>query len=231
MGVMARGFGQNGVWARLLALGLLLGVAAGGAAEGQAPPPPAADLPPPPPQAALRVSVDGRAVVVTGPAGYCVDRAASRDGAEAAFVLLGSCAALGGGRARPAGPAGILTAAIQPGPSGAGLDAPALHDLARFLQSPAGRAALSRSGQGDDVAVAQALLQGDALLLQIEDQGQAGRDQGLQPGYWRAILPLRGRMVTLSALAPAQAPLSPEAGRALIEAFLARMRAANPAQP
>ncbi|AMY71918.1 hypothetical protein AKL17_4708 [Frigidibacter mobilis] len=71
--------------------------------------------------APLRVTVDGRAIVVTGPPGYCVDRGASREGPEGAFVLLGSCAALGGGRAVPKDVPAVLIATIASGASGEGL--------------------------------------------------------------------------------------------------------------
>ncbi|WP_126974962.1 cation transport ATPase [Frigidibacter oleivorans] len=177
--------------------------------------------------APLRVTVDGRAVVVTGPSGYCVDRAGSAEGPAGAFVLLGSCAALGGGRARPEGTPAVLTASVTPGGSGAGLDATQFPALARHFASEAGRAALSRSGDADSVTLAEALSVGDVLYLRLVDRS-AGGAQRVEPEYWRAILVLRGRMVTLSVLSHADRPLPPGAARPLLEAFVARMRAANP---
>ena len=55
----------------------------------------------------------------------------------------------------------------------------------------------------------------------------AGAEDGVEPASWRAVLPLRGRLVTLSAAGPADTPLPTAQGRALIEAFAARMRSAN----
>lgn len=181
--------------------------------------------------APLRVTVDGRAVVVTGPSGYCVDRAGSTEGPAGAFVLLGSCAALGGGRARPDGAPAVLTASVTPGGSGAGLDATQFPALARHFASEAGRAALSRSGDAASVTLSEALSVGDVLYLRLVDRSAGGSADGAQrvePEYWRAILVLRGRMVTLSVLSHADRPLPPDAARPLLEAFVARMRAANP---
>lgn len=180
--------------------------------------------------APLRVTVDGRAVVVTGPPGYCVDRSASREGPEGAFVLLGSCAALGGGRAAPKDAPAVLIATIAPGASGEGLGPEGFAGLATFFTSEPGRAALSRAGDAGSVQVLEALSVGDVLYLRIADQA-AAEGQALDPEYWRAILPLRGRMVTLSVLSEAGSPLPPGGARAALDTFVARMQAANPSRP
>ena len=180
-------------------------------------------------RAPLRVTVDGRALVVTGPPGYCVDRSASREGPEGAFVLLGSCAALGGGRAAPKGGPAVLIATIAPGASAEGLGPEGFAGLTTFFASDPGRAALSRAGTAESVQLLGALSVGDVLYLRITDQAAAG-GQALEPEYWRAILPLRGRMVTLSVLSEAGRPLPSDAARAVLEAFVARMQAANPSR-
>lgn len=180
-------------------------------------------------RAPLRVTVDGRAVVVTGPSGYCVDRSASREGPEGAFILLGSCAALGGGRAMPKEAPAVLVAMVAPGDSGDGLGPDGYADLATFFTSEPGRAALSRAGTADSVQVHEVLSVGDVLYLRIEDRA-AAEGQELDPEYWRAILPLRGRMVTLSALSQSGRPLPEGGARSILDAFVARMKAANPAR-
>ncbi|MEI4485003.1 hypothetical protein V8J36_02285 [Frigidibacter sp. MR17.14] len=176
--------------------------------------------------APLRVSVDGRALIVTGPKGYCIDRAGARGSDSGAVVVLGSCAALGGGRARPeTGPA-ILSAAVAFGDRGAaeGL----LDRLAAFFGTEAGHAALSRSGDAASVVVLAAERlgpgAGDALVLSVEDSGPGA---GVAPQYWRAVLLLRGRLVTLSAMAPQGGTLTPAELRAVLEEFVARMVAVN----
>jgi len=180
--------------------------------------------------APLRVTVDGRAIVVAGPSGYCVDRSASREGTEGAFVLLGSCAALGGGRAAPKAAPAVLIATVAPGASGEGLGPEGFAGLATFFTSEPGRAALSRAGTAESVQVLEVLSVGDVLYLRIEDRA-AAEGQALAPEYWRAVLSLRGRMVTLSALSEAGRPLPAGGARAVLEAFVARMQAANPSRP
>jgi hypothetical protein len=54
------------------------------------------------------------------------------------------------------------------------------------------------------------------LLALVEDRA-VGR-------YWRGMIPLDGRIVSISALGP---DLTPEAGRALVEATASALRRAN----
>lgn len=173
------------------------------------------------------MTVAGGSVTVAGPQGYCIDRGASRDSASGAFVLLGSCASLTGSRAagQPSRPA-ILTASAGP-TSGAGSDvAAALPGLAQFFQSTAGRAALSRTGQAATVRVERVSAAGGVLYIRLSDSAGAG-EQGVEAGYWRALMAAGGRIVTLSVLSPRQAPLSSADQRALLDRFVARMRASN----
>ncbi len=175
------------------------------------------------------LAVAGGAVTVTGPQGYCVDRSASRDSASGAFVLLGSCASLTGSRAagQPQRPA-ILTASVGP-LSAEGTDvAAALPAMAEFFQSSAGRAALSRAGAADTVAVDQISTSDGVLYLHLSDQALAS-GQAVEAGYWRALTGIRGRIVTLAVLSPTRGPLGVSEQRAVLDQFVARMRAANPA--
>jgi hypothetical protein len=173
------------------------------------------------------LAVAGGAVTVTGPQGYCIDRDASRDGASGAFVLMGSCASLTGSRAsgQPQRPA-ILTASIGP-ESTAGTDlAAALPDMAQFFESAAGRAALSRAGRAETVTVQRVSALGDVLYIRLTDSAVA-EEQGVEAAYWRALMAVRGRIVTLSVLSPARGPLSAAEQRGVLDQFVARMRAVN----
>jgi hypothetical protein len=58
------------------------------------------------------------------------------------------------------------------------------------------------------------------LLLHLMD-----RDAG---EYWRAVVGVRGRLVTISALGAEGAPLSPEAGRKLVDQTIDALIRANP---
>lgn len=175
------------------------------------------------------VSVLGGAVTVAGPAGYCVDKGPSRDGEAGAFVLFGTCAALTGSPAagEPAYPA-ILTATVLPGAPG-GTFEESFAAMAAFFRSGPGRAALSRSGRADDVRLAQVLSRDRVLYLRLEDSS-AVAGQRVEPDYWRAILQVRGRIVTLSALGLKSRPVPAAEKRRVLDAFVARVRSANAAR-
>lgn len=170
-----------------------------------------------------KVSVDGRAITVTGPAGYCVDLSSSRDRADGAFVVLGRCAALGGGAAEASA---VLTASVAPGPASPVLQDSGAAPLAAFFQTEAGRAALSRSGNSRTVRIEEMRASGDVLYLHIADSAN-GTAADLGHDYWRAVLPLRGRLVTLSALSPDARPVPAGQQKATLETFVAGMQAAN----
>ncbi|MCB2125870.1 MAG: hypothetical protein H6897_16460 [Rhodobacteraceae bacterium] len=173
------------------------------------------------------VAVAGGAVTATGPAGYCVDRAASRGGAEGSFVLFGTCAALSGTPApgQPAKPA-VLTASVVPGAPDEATFAAAFPAMARFFGSDPGRAALSRSGKAGTVDVGAVSSRDAVIYLSLTDSA-AGPGQAVAPDYWRAILALRGHLVTLSVMSLADRPLTSADKRRILDAFVARMRAAN----
>lgn len=173
------------------------------------------------------VAVSGGAVTVTGPQGYCIDRGATREGASGAFVLFGTCAALtGSASAGQPAQAAVLTASVgQPAAEGADLSA-TLPAMASFFPSVPGRAALSRSGDAGTVRVHEVTRAGDVLYIRLSDSAVAA-DQSVQPGYWRALMPVRGRIVTLAVLSPARAPLTFADQRAILDRFVARMRGAN----
>lgn len=181
----------------------------------------------PPP---LRMAIAAGQVIVAGPKGYCIDRDASRDeGGGSGLSVLSSCRGLGapsGYGADPAKPA-VLTAAVAAGP-GEILVGPAAPDLTRFFQSTRGRAVLSRAGRAETVTLTEAFARDGVYFMHLSDGARF--DWGMvQASYWRALLPLGGRMVTLSVLALPEAPLGREDGLELLENFIAAMRGATSA--
>lgn len=173
------------------------------------------------------IAVAGGAVVAAGPSGYCVDRTASRDGTGGAFVLFGTCAALSGTAAadQPAKPA-VLTASVSPEAADEAAFVASFPAMARFFGSDAGRAALSRSGKAATVRVGAVSSRDGVLYLGLTDTA-AQRGAAVAPDYWRAILVLRGHLVTLSVMSLADRPLTPPEKRRVLDAFVTRMRAAN----
>lgn len=156
--------------------------------------------------------LDG-AVTAAAPAGYCIAPGAGRRGEDSAVVLMGRCRA--GTEASPA----IVTLSVGAAGS-AGAMAAGGEALAGYFTSDPGRAALSRDGRAGDVAVLEAISAGDAFLLHVRDRAVGD--------YWRAILGLRGRLVTLSVAGPEGQPLEEATGRRLLDAAVAALRRANP---
>jgi hypothetical protein len=156
--------------------------------------------------------LDGQ-ITVRAPAFYCVDLQASRGGEDTAVVLIGRCTVNGQVAAA------VVTVTVGRSASG-GVMLAGAEALRQFLRSPEGRKALSRSGRAQDVAVLQSGVVDGTLLLHMND--------ALAGEYWRAIIGLRGRLVTVSALGPERAPLPPEDGRRLVEQTVAALTKANP---
>lgn len=172
------------------------------------------------------VSVTSDRIVVTGPAGFCVDPTATRDTGDTGFVLLGNCAAIANSRraAQPQSPA-LLTAAIS-APSGDGRLADSLPELDAFFRSPEGLSLLSRAGEPGSVQVLETATVGDAFLLHASDTS-AGAIDGVQPDYWRAYLDVGPRIATLSVLALEDRALDREQSLAVLTSFVSAVQAAN----
>jgi hypothetical protein len=152
----------------------------------------------------------GGAMQVGVPAGYCIDRAAGREDADTAIIVMGKCRE--GTDALPA----VLTTAIGPAAS-AGVLAGGGKTLAAYFTSNAGRAALSRSGRASTVTIVQAKSVGTAFIMRIRDSSTGE--------YWRGVEPVAGRLVTITVDAPGA---DAAAGEALLTQSLAAMHRANP---
>lgn len=177
-----------------------------------------------------RMAVAGNAVTVGGPPGYCVDPSASRDGVEA-VVLLASCASIAG---NPLGPKpdtpAIVTVVVSSDP-GSFIDVAGTQDLlTRYFRSEAGRAALSRSGNPGSVAVTDVRRAGGAIYLRVRDTSP-GLVAGLDNEYWRALLDVNGRLVTVSVTGFESRPMSAGQGLDVLEAATRRIRAESSGSP
>lgn len=170
------------------------------------------------------LSVQGDALTIRGPVGFCVDPSATRDDAAGAFVLLGDCTRLDSdARVSPVMPA-VLTVLVS-GP-GSERQRPSPEQLDRFVRSEAGRAALSLDGEADTVTILQTRIAGDLLLFQMRDQSTA-RPAALSEVSWRAIMTLRERLVSLGVTAQRPDPIDERAQQVLLNAFVARMLGEN----
>ncbi|MFD1914050.1 hypothetical protein [Halodurantibacterium flavum] len=173
-----------------------------------------------------RVAVAGGEVVVGGPRGYCVDMDASRDDADGALIVMGGCASLVQDPAlpQPERPA-VLTAAVSAAGRGMKVrDSSAQFDA--YFRSEAGRAALARSGRAADVAVLETFMRDGVYFLHLRDVGNLS-GPGLETDYWRALVDVGDRIVTLSVLSPRTNPLTPRQGQDTLSEFVRRIIADN----
>ncbi len=150
---------------------------------------------------------------VRAPMFYCVGLESARSTKDTAVVLIGRCNAMGGVAAA------LVTVTVGRFAS-AGVMLAGGEALGRFMVSPAGRRALSRDGRANDVVVLQSGVVEGRLLLHLKDR--------VAGDYWRAIVGVKGRLVTVSASGTAGAPLTSDEGRQLVDATLDALLAANP---
>lgn len=173
-----------------------------------------------------RVAVADGSIVITGPRGFCIDRSALREDSNGAFVLLGSCASItqSAGQPQPAIPA-ILTATVSGNTvEDAGTDE-LLGFLEAYLKSDDGLATLSRSGDPDKVQILETMIRDGALYIHARDR--SGLADEISSDYWRALLGINGRIVTISVVGFDRIPMSSTAGFQTLNDFKARIRAAN----
>lgn len=158
----------------------------------------------------------GGAMQIGVPAGYCIDGKASHESKDSAVILMGRCT-----DAVKSIPALISVSIGQGGSSGVMLaGGPA---LAAFFASNQGRATLSRDGRASSVSIVEALGSGDAFLLHLQDKSAGD--------YWRAIIGIKSRLVTISTTGTEEVPLPADKGRDVLEDTLKALRSANAKAP
>ncbi len=155
----------------------------------------------------------GGALQIGVPPGYCIDGSASRERGDNAVILMGRCN--DGAKAIPALVSVSIGQAASAGVMTAGGAA-----LAGFFTSSQGRATLSRDGRASDIKVIETLGVGDAFYLHLQDR-RAGE-------YWRAVIGIKGRLVTVSATGTPELPLTAADSRKVLESVLTALRKANP---
>lgn len=162
------------------------------------------------PASPRRVPVQDGALVATVPTGFCFDSAASHDDPSGAVLVAGRCAAGN----EPA----VISISIGVEGSSEVLKSGG-RAISDWFTSPAGRAALARDGRASSVRVGKTVVADGAFLLLVTDR-KAGT-------YWRAVLGLKGRLVTVSVAAPVGQTLDESLGRQVLDRTVAGLRAAN----
>jgi len=167
----------------------------------------------------VRVAVSGQQVVITGPWGFCVDPSATRDTKDTAFVLLGNCAAISHSVFSPQPRLrAVLTASvvrIEPGP---GKTRNSLRSLEKVFHTHQGLAMLSRDGSAKGVEVLATFQRQGMLFVQAKAPG--GRlSEAAGDKSWHAYFTLNGRLVTISVIGLASAPLKRSSAIAALTGF------------
>lgn len=186
---------------RFQAFGLILAMAASGCVVA-----------PDAPGKGRAVPVLEGAVQVGLPRGFCADPRSGGETVDTAVVIMGRCP--GETRATPA----VVTVTVGV-PGSAGVMTADGRELAAFFTSPQGKATLASTGRPGDVLLRTALSVDDAFVMQLEERGTGP--------YWRAVLGLKGRLVTVSVRGGPGMDLPTEQGRDLLDATLLALRRAN----
>ena len=162
------------------------------------------------------LSVLDGAITVAAPIGYCIDKEASTARGPATVLLIGRCDDQGQVAAA------MVTLTIG-GIASAGVLVAGQQVLKTFFDSNTGRRVLARDGKADHVQILEMQNYGRGLLLHLNDK--------VAGDYWRAITAIKGRLVTISALGVAGAPLTAEQGRALVTDTMALLDKRNGVKP
>jgi len=182
------------------------------------------------PRAPAQVRVVHDTIAIVGPAGFCIDPRETRDGRDGAFVLLAGCASITRSPRQPKpGVSAILTATVA-GEESSRTIAGSTGRLKTFFTSSAGRAALSRSGKADSVKVLETAARKGVFYIHARDSSGGAR-AGAGADYWRAMLDVGGRIVSVSLLAVDDHPVAGDEGFATLQSFVGRIRAANRPDP
>jgi len=171
------------------------------------------------------VLAKGTDIQIAGPQGYCVDRTASRVSDGSSFVLLGNCAAIAkSSRAPQPRQRAVLSASVGEAQEGPALSGQ-IEQLNSFFYSDQGRALIAKSGNAADVQIQDTFFRNDTFFLRARETEGAAPELG--PERWRAVMQLNDRLVSLSVMEAADAPMSADGGLSLISEFARNVRNAN----
>lgn len=162
-------------------------------------------------------------LVITPPAGYCIDPLSSRP--RAGFAVFAPCMTLG---TEAAWPAILGVATVQAGDAGSAMvtgDEAALRD---FLTSPQGAGLLANGGSQTAISVVSSQSDGGRVTVHFRDTAAPLID-GLGQDEWRAFTDVGDRLVTVSVRALDDAPITAGRGAALLDIVVKGVQASGPA--
>lgn len=175
---------------------------------------------------AMTVDTAGQAVVIQGPAGFCIDERTVDETRTGAFVFLSDCAANPNGGAATIARvpiSAVLTASV----SNSGLPG-SLAALQTFLETPIGQLSLGKSGNPRTITVLLMERTETAVFAYVEDT-TVTTSTGESPRYWRAFTEVNGRLLALSATGYDRYDPEQLRIKRIIEEFVESLHTANPA--
>ncbi len=154
-----------------------------------------------------KTSLAGGDVKLKAPDGYCVDPSTESD---QSFALLVDCAVLAESASDAPQNRGLITVSASPAfPGGA--------DLANVSEKIGQVTQTFRSDSG-------------ALVLKVDEGGDRAI-AGASPEFWRGVMTVNERAVTVAVYAPIDGALAGDAGRAILTSVMANISKASPKKP
>lgn len=173
-----------------------------------------------------KIRVSGKDVVIAGPHGFCIDPTETRDSANSAFVLLGSCAAISNASHQPNPDIPAILMATVSRKSESAPIASSMASLTKFFESKTGRAALSRDGKAETVELIETLGKDGVFYIHARDSS-TDTLTGAGDEYWRALFDVKGRIVSVSVVGLEDYPISTAAGFETLGEFANRIQREN----
>lgn len=164
----------------------------------------------------------GGDVAVQAPDGYCIDQRSSK--ARTGFAVMAGCALLSDETVMPYRD-GLIT--VQFGDPGTASVAGAEQAYRDLLTSASGAQLLSSMGDASSISVDALVSQSNLVSVHFSDSGEPPFD-GLEQLEWRAFFDLSDRLCTVTVRGFERAPLSEDAGLALLEQAVRTLQSANP---
>lgn len=167
----------------------------------------------------LVLDADGASVAVTPPPGLCVDMDEVHLNPAAAVLLLERCSGETPGLKRM-----VSVAAAPLAPPGGAMAA--LEVMKARLEMADGWRDLGFGDAGETLRVAETAMEGEALMVVLQHDGDGPRGMG---DRCRAITEINGRLTVATVAAPPDRPVAASLLAAETRALLAALRAANAA--
>jgi hypothetical protein len=177
------------------------------------------------------LTVMNGALNIVAPQGYCIVKAATKDSVKGVYVPMGACAAVTKNRAdpKPEKQAFLSVSVLAKDALSKEFSRTkqgAMKQAREFLESDAGKSALSSSGQADQVTIVEIVESENALFAYVKD-GSSKRPQALENTTWRGFFVQNKMLVSASVTPFSDKDLSKAEGQKLLKNLVAAIQGAN----